>query len=58
MDLSIALCILEKIQNKLSRLGRPASLTIWLAVLSLGSTSNTTAIPTEGDGLLVGEHIL
>ena len=55
---SIALCILEKIQNEFSRLGRPTSLTIRVARLSLRCTSNTTTVPTEGNGLLVGNHIL
>ncbi len=57
-NLSIALCILKKIQNESSRLGRPASLTVWMAWLSLSSAANTTAVPTEGDSLLVGNHIL
>jgi hypothetical protein len=58
MYLSIALCVLKKIQNESSRLRRPASLTVWLAVLSLSRAPNTTTVPAEGNGLLVGDHIL
>ena len=52
--LSIALSILEQIKNEISRLNRPTSLTIGLAVLRLRSSANTAAKAAEGNGLLVG----
>jgi len=58
LHFSIALSILEQIQNELSRFHRPASLSIGLPVLGLSSTPYTTTETSEGNGLLVNQNIL
>lgn len=55
--LSVAFSILKQIQNELSRLNRPASLSVRVSVLCLSSSAYTSAESGEGDGLLVGKHI-
>lgn len=55
---SIALSILEQIQNELGRLHRPAPLAIGMPVLGLSCTPNTTAETSERNGLLVNQNIL
>lgn len=56
--LSIALGILKQVKDEFCRLGRPTTLSIGMSVLSLSSPSHTTTKAGEGNGLLVGQHIL
>ena len=57
MYICIALGILKQVKNEASRFRWPAPLTIRVTILSLSSTTNTTAKPSEGDGLLVSNNI-
>lgn len=54
----IAFCVFEQVKNKLCRFNGPASLPIWMTVLRLSSTPNSTTEPGEWNGLLVDKNIL
>lgn len=55
--LSIALSVLEELEQKLSRLERPSSLGSSMD-LGLGMTTNTAHESSEGNNLLVGNNVL
>lgn len=57
LELSIALCIFEHVQQELRALLGPASLCP-APLLGLGTSTNSSVVATEGNTLLLQGHIL